>query len=193
MEALGAHSAFSTHYCSQEQGSEEEEEEDEGASLEGLRESLQVTANTEQQRRRGWSLFSSSVLRFSFISLILRSCPQTRQRRRATGNWRKRRRTFCPCWETMGWQRVKHFIWLYPMCSQQWLRRFCFHSIFHTVTWTVSTELTICNKSFIVGCSAAMTAPNICYSGALILIFADGLFFFFGLSKQNSREFKAHF
>ncbi|XP_075895521.1 oxysterol-binding protein-related protein 1 isoform X2 [Nelusetta ayraudi] len=42
MEALGAHSAFSTHYCSQEQGSEEEEEEDEGASLEGLRESLQA-------------------------------------------------------------------------------------------------------------------------------------------------------
>lgn len=61
MEALGAHSAYSTHYCSQEQGSEEEEE-DEGASLEGLRESLQVTANTERQRRRGWSLFSSSAL-----------------------------------------------------------------------------------------------------------------------------------
>lgn len=62
MEALGAHSAYSTHYCSQEQGSEEEEEEDEGASLEGLRESLQVTANTGRQRRRGWSLFSSSAL-----------------------------------------------------------------------------------------------------------------------------------
>lgn len=50
MEALGAHSAYSTHYCSQEQGSEEEEE-DEGTSLEGLRESLQVTVNREKAQR----------------------------------------------------------------------------------------------------------------------------------------------
>lgn len=57
MEALGAHSAYSTHYCSQEQGSEEEEE-DEGTSLEGLRESLQVTMNAESQRRWEWSLFA---------------------------------------------------------------------------------------------------------------------------------------
>lgn len=44
LEALDAHSAYSTHYCSQEQGSEEDEE-DEGTSLEGLKESLLVSSS----------------------------------------------------------------------------------------------------------------------------------------------------
>lgn len=63
MEALGAHSAYSTHYCSQEQGSEEEEE-DEGASLESLRESLQVTLLIPSSR----SLFWLHLLNSSFMS-----------------------------------------------------------------------------------------------------------------------------
>lgn len=40
LEAIEAHSAFSTHYCSQDQGSEEDE--DEVLSLGELMESLQV-------------------------------------------------------------------------------------------------------------------------------------------------------
>lgn len=44
LEALDAHSAYSTHYCSQEQGSEEDEE-DEGTSLEGLKELLRVSSS----------------------------------------------------------------------------------------------------------------------------------------------------
>lgn len=43
VDALEAHSAYSTHYCSQEQGSEEEEEE--VMSLEELKDSLQVAVN----------------------------------------------------------------------------------------------------------------------------------------------------
>lgn len=42
LEALEEHSAYSTHYCSQEQGSEEEEEEEEVMSLGRLTDSLQV-------------------------------------------------------------------------------------------------------------------------------------------------------
>lgn len=73
MEALGAHSAYSTHYCSQEQGSEEEED-DEDASLEGLRESLQVTVSAEEARRPspcswfGSPLMASSPQPFAHVS-----------------------------------------------------------------------------------------------------------------------------
>lgn len=42
MEALEAHSAYSTHYCSQEPGSEEEEEQEDAVSLAHLKASLQV-------------------------------------------------------------------------------------------------------------------------------------------------------
>uniref|UniRef100_A0A672GSU9 Oxysterol-binding protein n=1 Tax=Salarias fasciatus TaxID=181472 RepID=A0A672GSU9_SALFA len=42
IDALEEHSAYSTHYCSQEQGSEEEEEEEEVMSLGELTDSLQV-------------------------------------------------------------------------------------------------------------------------------------------------------
>lgn len=42
LDALEEHSAYSTHYCSQEQDSEEEEEEEEVMSLGELSESLQV-------------------------------------------------------------------------------------------------------------------------------------------------------
>lgn len=41
LDAVKAHSAYSTHYCSQEQGSVEEEEE-EATPLEELKASLQV-------------------------------------------------------------------------------------------------------------------------------------------------------
>lgn len=41
LEAIAAHSAFSTHYCSQDQASEEDEEE--LISLGQLTETLQVT------------------------------------------------------------------------------------------------------------------------------------------------------
>lgn len=46
LDALEEHSAYSTHYCSQEQGSEEEEEE-EVMSLGELTDSLQVAANNK--------------------------------------------------------------------------------------------------------------------------------------------------
>ncbi len=42
LDALEEHSAYSTHYCSQEQGSEEEEEEEEVMSLGELTDSLKV-------------------------------------------------------------------------------------------------------------------------------------------------------
>lgn len=44
MDAVEEHSAYSTHYCSQEQGSEEEEEP---MPLEDLRNSLQVAESEE--------------------------------------------------------------------------------------------------------------------------------------------------
>uniref|UniRef100_A0AAY4DVS8 Oxysterol-binding protein n=1 Tax=Denticeps clupeoides TaxID=299321 RepID=A0AAY4DVS8_9TELE len=71
LEALEEHSAFSTHYHSQEQGSEEEEEE-EAVSLSELTNSLQV------QRHRlstslavSVSLFSASFRCFTFAFLLL--------------------------------------------------------------------------------------------------------------------------
>lgn len=50
MEALEAHSAYSTHYCSQEPGSEEEEEEENVVSLAHLKASLQVVVVLETSR-----------------------------------------------------------------------------------------------------------------------------------------------
>lgn len=50
MEAMEAHSAYSTHYCSQEPGSEEEEEEENVVSLAHLKASLQVAAVLETSR-----------------------------------------------------------------------------------------------------------------------------------------------
>lgn len=47
LDAIEEHSAYSTHYCSQEQGSEEEEEEEEVKSLGELTDSLQVAANSK--------------------------------------------------------------------------------------------------------------------------------------------------
>lgn len=44
LDALEEHSAYSTHYCSQDQSGEEEEEE-EVVSVRELTESLQVAAN----------------------------------------------------------------------------------------------------------------------------------------------------
>lgn len=49
MEALEAHSAYSTHYCSQEPGSEEEEEQENALSLAQLKASLQVGCNHGNQ------------------------------------------------------------------------------------------------------------------------------------------------
>lgn len=60
MEALEAHSAYSTHYCSQEPGSEEEEEEEENAvSLAQLKASLQVAVvlETSQDACETWQWF----------------------------------------------------------------------------------------------------------------------------------------
>uniref|UniRef100_A0A8C9Y9G6 Oxysterol-binding protein n=1 Tax=Sander lucioperca TaxID=283035 RepID=A0A8C9Y9G6_SANLU len=45
LDALEEHSAYSTHYCSQEQGSEKDEEEEEGISLGELTDSLQVAVH----------------------------------------------------------------------------------------------------------------------------------------------------
>uniref|UniRef100_A0AAQ5XZ04 Oxysterol-binding protein n=1 Tax=Amphiprion ocellaris TaxID=80972 RepID=A0AAQ5XZ04_AMPOC len=50
LDALEEHSAFSTHYCSQEQGSEEEEEE-EVMSLGELTDSLQVALHKQQPQQ----------------------------------------------------------------------------------------------------------------------------------------------
>uniref|UniRef100_H3DJU4 Oxysterol-binding protein n=1 Tax=Tetraodon nigroviridis TaxID=99883 RepID=H3DJU4_TETNG len=49
MEALEAHSAYSTHYCSQEPGSEEEDEQENAVSLAQLKASLQTA---EASRRK---------------------------------------------------------------------------------------------------------------------------------------------
>lgn len=50
LDALEEHSAYSTHYCSPEQGSMEEGDEEEGGgmSLEELTDSLQVAVNNIQ-------------------------------------------------------------------------------------------------------------------------------------------------
>ena len=45
LEALEEHSAYSTHYCSQDQSGEEEENEEELLSAVELKESLQVANN----------------------------------------------------------------------------------------------------------------------------------------------------
>uniref|UniRef100_A0A672GRC8 Oxysterol-binding protein n=1 Tax=Salarias fasciatus TaxID=181472 RepID=A0A672GRC8_SALFA len=50
IDALEEHSAYSTHYCSQEQGSEEEEEEEEVMSLGELTDSLQVAITCVQKK-----------------------------------------------------------------------------------------------------------------------------------------------
>lgn len=54
LDALEGHSAYSTHYCSQEQGSEGEE--DEAISLEELKNSLQVAVNKKihHEQRNDW-------------------------------------------------------------------------------------------------------------------------------------------
>lgn len=54
LDALEGHSAYSTHYCSQEQGSEGEEEE--AISLEELKHSLQVAVNKKihHEQRNDW-------------------------------------------------------------------------------------------------------------------------------------------
>lgn len=53
LDAIEEHSAYSTHYCSQEQGSEEEEEDEEkGMSLGELTDSLQVVVNKEIHNER---------------------------------------------------------------------------------------------------------------------------------------------
>lgn len=54
LDALEGHSAYSTHYCSQEQGSEGEE--DEAISLEELKNSLQVAVNQKihHEQRNDW-------------------------------------------------------------------------------------------------------------------------------------------
>lgn len=59
MEALEAHSAYSTHYCSQEPGSEEEEEQENTVSLAQLKASLQVAAIMEisQDTCETWQMF----------------------------------------------------------------------------------------------------------------------------------------
>lgn len=59
MEALEAHSAYSTHYCSQEPGSEEEEEEEAVVALAQLKTSLQVAAvlDASQETCETWQWF----------------------------------------------------------------------------------------------------------------------------------------
>lgn len=114
---------------------------------------------------------------FGWVSSILRSCPQTRQRKRATGNWRRRRRIFCPCWETTCWQRVRHFIWL---GSQKRLRRgfFCFNSIFSLDDVACQCR-TGGNKSSIVASVVFwffLAELLISSCGILIVIFTGGLF-----------------
>lgn len=59
MAALEAHSAYSTHYCSQEPGSEEEDEHENAISTAQLKASLQVVAIMEmsQDRCETWQMF----------------------------------------------------------------------------------------------------------------------------------------
>ncbi|XP_068599239.1 oxysterol-binding protein-related protein 1 [Brachionichthys hirsutus] len=62
MDAVEEHSAYSTHYCSQEQGSEEEEEE-EVIALEELRSSLQAAESSQRKLEEKVAAFLSMLLK----------------------------------------------------------------------------------------------------------------------------------
>ncbi|MED6234168.1 hypothetical protein ATANTOWER_023588 [Ataeniobius toweri] len=59
LDALEEHSAYSTHYCSQDQGSEEEEEE--GMSLGELTDSLQAAEVSQKKLEKEVAAFLSML------------------------------------------------------------------------------------------------------------------------------------
>ncbi|XP_043985958.1 oxysterol-binding protein-related protein 1-like isoform X2 [Gambusia affinis] len=61
LDALEEHSAYSTHYCSQEQGSEEEEEEEHGMSLGELTDSLQAAEVSQKKLEQEVAAFLSML------------------------------------------------------------------------------------------------------------------------------------
>ncbi|XP_023194897.1 oxysterol-binding protein-related protein 1-like isoform X1 [Xiphophorus maculatus] len=61
LDALEEHSAYSTHYCSQEQGSEEEEEEEQGMSLGELTDSLQAAEVSQKKLEQEVAAFLSML------------------------------------------------------------------------------------------------------------------------------------
>ncbi|XP_008405637.1 oxysterol-binding protein-related protein 1 isoform X1 [Poecilia reticulata] len=61
LDALEEHSAYSTHYCSQEQGSEEEEEEEAGMSLGELTDSLQAAEVSQKKLEQEVAAFLSML------------------------------------------------------------------------------------------------------------------------------------
>ncbi|XP_029001379.1 oxysterol-binding protein-related protein 1 isoform X2 [Betta splendens] len=75
LDALEEHTAFSTHYCSQEQGSEEEEEDVEVMSLGELTDSLQAAETSQKKLELEVAAFLSALqhdrLAESFPSAVL--------------------------------------------------------------------------------------------------------------------------
>ncbi|XP_069006739.1 oxysterol-binding protein-related protein 1 isoform X1 [Embiotoca jacksoni] len=61
LDALEEHSAYSTHYCSQEQGSEKEEEEEEAMSLGELTDSLQAAEVSQKKLEKEVAVFLSML------------------------------------------------------------------------------------------------------------------------------------
>ncbi|XP_062251359.1 oxysterol-binding protein-related protein 1 isoform X2 [Platichthys flesus] len=61
LDALEEHSAYSTHYCSQEQGSEEEEEDEQVISLGALTDSLQAAESSQKRLEKEVAAFLSMV------------------------------------------------------------------------------------------------------------------------------------
>ncbi|XP_032381860.1 oxysterol-binding protein-related protein 1 isoform X2 [Etheostoma spectabile] len=61
LDALEEHSAYSTHYCSQEQDSDEDEEEEEGMSLGELADSLQAAEASQRKLEEEVEAFLSIV------------------------------------------------------------------------------------------------------------------------------------
>ena len=105
IDALEEHSAYSTHYCSQEQGSEEEEEE--VMSLGELTDTLQVAVNNKIHNYHIRMILSVLAalesppgppsLRYFGSSAVSSHLSETRQRRPARRNWRRRWKISSPC------------------------------------------------------------------------------------------------
>ncbi|XP_037627150.1 oxysterol-binding protein-related protein 1 isoform X2 [Sebastes umbrosus] len=79
LDALDEHSAYSTHYCSQEQGSEEEEEEEEGISLGELADSLQAAETSQKKLEKEVEAFLSMLKSDGLAERFPSAIPQKMQ------------------------------------------------------------------------------------------------------------------
>ncbi|XP_074492159.1 oxysterol-binding protein-related protein 1 isoform X2 [Sebastes fasciatus] len=79
LDALDEHSAYSTHYCSQEQGSEGEEEEEEGISLGELADSLQAAETSQKKLEKEVEAFLSMLKSDGLAERFPSAIPQKMQ------------------------------------------------------------------------------------------------------------------